>query len=114
MKLTKISKKWLKMAEIYKRFAKDWPDADLSYAALEAMYKHESLGVAIQTTDKLNGFEVCFIITDEDHITELQAQLEITNHLNYFEHDLSTQYLKDIEILKAQLAAVQKDAARYQ
>lgn len=52
----KISRKWLAMAEIYKRFAVEYPQADLSDEAAIAMYEYETLGKAIKPTQKLNGF----------------------------------------------------------
>lgn len=54
----KISKKWLAMAEIYKRFAKEYPQADFSDEAALAMYKHETHGIPLLRTKKLNGFEL--------------------------------------------------------
>ncbi len=52
----KISKKWLRMAEIYRRFAKDYPQADMSDGAALAMYRHETFGEPMPQTGKLNGY----------------------------------------------------------
>lgn len=52
----KISKKWMAMAEIYKRFAIEYPQADFSDAAALAMYEHETHGKPLERTEKLNGF----------------------------------------------------------
>lgn len=54
----KIGKKWTQMAEIYRRFAKDYPQADLSDEAAMAMYRHETFGDPMPETGKLNGFEL--------------------------------------------------------
>ena len=54
----RISKKWLEMAEIYKRFAKGYPQADFSNEAAIAMYAHETHGNNLERTDKINGFEL--------------------------------------------------------
>ena len=43
------------MAEIYKRFAEDCPQADFSEEAAIAMYKHEN-GVSLPETKTINGF----------------------------------------------------------
>lgn len=50
-------KKWQRMAEIYKRFALDYPQADLSADAASAMYAHETHGEPLP--DKpMNGYAV--------------------------------------------------------
>ena len=54
----KIGKKWLRMAEIYRRFSKDYPQADLSDAAALAMFRHETFGDPMPETERLNGFEL--------------------------------------------------------
>lgn len=46
------------MAEIYKRFAEDYPQADLSDEAAMAMYRHETFGDPMPRSEKLNGFEI--------------------------------------------------------
>lgn len=50
----KLGKRWLRMAQIYKRFAADYAAADFSQAAAEAMFLHESLGAAPPAAD--NGY----------------------------------------------------------
>ena len=45
------------MAEIYKRFAKDYSHCDFSGEAALAMYLHEN-GKPLPETDKPNGFAV--------------------------------------------------------
>ena len=42
-----IGKKWRRMAEMYKRFAADYPDADFSESAALNMYLHESTGAPL-------------------------------------------------------------------
>lgn len=54
----KIGKKWLRMAEIYRRFSKDYPQADLSDEAAMAMYRHETFGDPMPKASQLNGFEL--------------------------------------------------------
>lgn len=44
------------MAEIYKRFAIEYPQADFSDSAAIAMYEHETHGKTLERTEKLNGF----------------------------------------------------------
>ena len=51
----KIGKKWRRMAEIYKRFACEYPTADFSEAAALAMYLHESTGAPLPDA-RTNGF----------------------------------------------------------
>lgn len=43
------------MADIYARFADDWPHADFSEEAAIAMYKREN-GTPLPQTEKVNGF----------------------------------------------------------
>ena len=52
----KISKKFLKMSEIYKIFSYSWESLDFSDKALEEMYDWESKGIKIK--NKNNGFLV--------------------------------------------------------
>ena len=52
----KIGKKWMRMAEIYRRFASDFPNADFSDEAAMAMYRHETFGEPM--TGRRNGFEI--------------------------------------------------------
>lgn len=54
----KPSKRWLRMAEMYKRFARDFPDADFSDRAALDMYKNETFGTPLPKTESLNGFFV--------------------------------------------------------
>lgn len=54
----KIGKKWRRMAEIYKRFAVDYPNVDLSEEAAMAMYRHETFGDAMPETDIINGYQL--------------------------------------------------------
>ena len=51
----KISKKWLRMAELYKRFASDFEFADFSNSAEIEMFNWESRGVPIADKN-INGF----------------------------------------------------------
>lgn len=51
----KISPRWRRMAELYKRFAKDYPRADFSEDAAMAMYLHESTG-ALLPDPRTNGY----------------------------------------------------------
>lgn len=50
-----ISKKWQQMADIYKRFSKDFPFADFSDTAALNMYLHESKGIPLPK-GILNGY----------------------------------------------------------
>jgi hypothetical protein len=52
---TKISKKWLKIADIYKKFAIDYPFADFSDSAAYNMYAYESHGIPLPDTST-NGY----------------------------------------------------------
>jgi len=52
----KISPRWWKMANMYRRFAGDYPQADFGHAAAWSMYNHESHGTKIPPSDALNGF----------------------------------------------------------
>jgi len=54
-KKIKPSKKWRRMADMYARFADDWPNADFSESAAIAMYEREN-GKPLPKTDKVNGF----------------------------------------------------------
>lgn len=51
----RISKKWRRMADMYVRFAKNYPRADFSDAAAEAMYLHESAGHPLPNA-AVNGY----------------------------------------------------------
>jgi hypothetical protein len=51
----KIGKKWMRMAEMYKRFAADYPRADFSESAALAMYLHESTGAPLPDP-RTNGY----------------------------------------------------------
>ncbi|MCP5019644.1 MAG: hypothetical protein GY938_30825 [Ketobacter sp.] len=51
----KPSKKWRRMATMYKRFAQDWPRADFSDAAAVAMYNREN-GSPLPQTERTNGY----------------------------------------------------------
>jgi hypothetical protein len=51
----KIGRKWRRMADIYKRFASDYPAADFSEAAALAMYLHESTGAPLPDP-RTNGY----------------------------------------------------------
>ena len=53
-----IGKKWRRMALMYRRFARDYPHADYSEAAMLAMYRHESFGEPMPQADRLNGYEL--------------------------------------------------------
>lgn len=53
-----VTDKWREMANIYLRFAKDWPQADQSEEAANAMYLHETFGVALPSTQRLNAYQV--------------------------------------------------------
>ena len=55
MSKRKISGKWLRMAEMYKRFASDYKCADFSDDAAMAMYLHESTGAPLPDP-KTNGY----------------------------------------------------------
>jgi len=44
------------MAELYKRFAKDYPQADFSKQAAEDMYTHETYGIPMPVKAQLNGY----------------------------------------------------------
>ncbi len=52
---TKISKRWRRMAEIYKCFAGDFKMADFSEDAMHAMYLHESTGAPLPDM-RTNGY----------------------------------------------------------
>jgi hypothetical protein len=51
----KIGKKWLRMAEMYKRFASDYKNADFGEDAALAMYLHESTGAPLPDP-RTNGY----------------------------------------------------------
>ena len=51
----KIGPRWRRMAEIYKRFAADYPRADFSEPAAVAMYLHESTGAPLPDP-RTNGY----------------------------------------------------------
>lgn len=53
--MAKIGKKWRRMAEIYKRFARDYGGADFSEQAALAMYLHESTGTPLPD-ERTNGY----------------------------------------------------------
>lgn len=53
----KIGKRWLRMAEIYKRFAGDHDGADFSDDAALSMFLHESTGAALPDP-RTNGFAI--------------------------------------------------------
>jgi hypothetical protein len=52
----KPTKNWWKMADIYRRFAKDWPNVDFSEEAANAMFAYESRGIPLPQNTKTNGF----------------------------------------------------------
>lgn len=52
------SKKWRRMADIYRRFAAEWPDSDFSCEAAVAMFRHESFGEPMPDSERLNGFSL--------------------------------------------------------
>ena len=52
----KISKKWRKVADLYRRFAADYPLADFTEDAAESMFAYESMGAPLPKTERLNGF----------------------------------------------------------
>ncbi len=52
---TKIGKKWRRMAEMYRRFARDYKAADFSEEAALAMYLHESTGTPLPDP-RTNGY----------------------------------------------------------
>jgi hypothetical protein len=54
----KIGKNWLKMTEIYRRFAAGHPLVDLSEDAAIAMYRHETFGEPMPEANQINGFEL--------------------------------------------------------
>jgi hypothetical protein len=51
----KIGHRWRRMAEIYRRFAADYPRADFSEPAAVAMYLHESTGAPLPDP-RTNGY----------------------------------------------------------
>lgn len=51
----KIGRKWRRIAEIYRRFAVDYPAADFGEDAALAMYLHESTGAPLPDP-KTNGY----------------------------------------------------------
>jgi hypothetical protein len=52
----KISKKWIRISELYRFFARDYHDLDFSDDAALAMYDFESRGVGnVNHYDKING-----------------------------------------------------------
>ncbi len=55
--MIKISKKWRRIAEIYKSFAKDFPMADFGEEAAMDMYQHEN-GIPLPSRVKSNGFQI--------------------------------------------------------
>jgi hypothetical protein len=55
MKQPKISEKWRRMADMYRRFAVDYPAADWSEEAALAMYLHESTGAPMPDA-RSNGY----------------------------------------------------------
>ena len=52
----KITLRWWKMADMYRRFAKDYQQADFGQAAATKMYLYESTGVKLGPLDTWNGF----------------------------------------------------------
>ena len=50
----KITAKWRRMAEMYRRFAGDYKQADFSEQAARAMFLHESIGAPMP--DASNGY----------------------------------------------------------
>lgn len=52
----KVSKKYMKMIEVYKLFTTEWPDLDWGRECLEEMYLFESRGVKFHNPD--NGYFV--------------------------------------------------------
>lgn len=56
-KTMKITGKYIRMSEIYKRFANDWQGLDFSQEALEQMYLHDSNGtVKFNISETKNGY----------------------------------------------------------
>lgn len=55
---TAVTKKWLRMAAIYKRFAKDFPQADFSKDAALELFNKESFGTPMPACQQVNGFAV--------------------------------------------------------
>ena len=51
----RTGKKWRRMAEMYRRFASEYPAADFSDQAALAMYLHESTGTPLPDA-KTNGY----------------------------------------------------------
>jgi len=47
--------KWRRMSRVYARFARDWPYADFSDAAAQAMFDHEN-GVPLSQSGFVNGY----------------------------------------------------------
>lgn len=54
--LVKPTKRWLRMAEIYQRFARHYPTTDFSDETASEMFLHESTGSPIRDYPSLNGF----------------------------------------------------------
>ena len=53
----KVGKRWARMAEIYKRFAVDFPHADFGHEAALAMFRHETHGEPLPQVRGIgNGF----------------------------------------------------------
>ena len=52
----KITPRWWKMADMYRRFAADYPQADFGPAAAREMYLYESTGVKLGMLATWNGF----------------------------------------------------------
>ena len=52
-----ISARWRRMADLYRRFAVDYKQADFSESAALAMYLHESTGAAAPDL-KTNGYAI--------------------------------------------------------
>lgn len=49
-----ISRKWLQMSEIYKKFSQCIPDMDFSRRSMEEMYLYESKGIKFMNSN--NGY----------------------------------------------------------
>lgn len=72
----KVSKKWRDKAEVYRWFAREYPNADFSEAAAEAMYQYESTGIGrVNHYDlvdgKVNGYAL------GKHLQDLQLAMWI-------------------------------------
>lgn len=67
----KVSKKWLKTAQLYKFFSKDYQGLDFSDSAAEAMYNYETYGEGRVTYhEKVDGLYNGFAVGK--HLMDIQ------------------------------------------